>query len=387
MKVKYSIQNQTLQCSNNDFSMILSVRVCDQESGQPLILFDPRDLYNFVELEFMKSKRNVDQDPNRCQELIDRFLYQGCSVDLENFVHINATGLKHLFSSLVSHCVFENSCTRIDWKRSKYLNWFLNFDFNSTILRALNLLNTDNQCKFCKKAGFHLKDSEPFCVDNSESISEWIRKIELKKDKDKYNDENFIAYLVCLFKRAAIEIKAIFAIDQKYDQVRSLDSPLTNYDPSADWTSSCPMIKFFIDEIMPEARSDLCKIIFKNLISIGSQKKNYPFKPKSAYFISCVLKYLQDKKKILDFLSSIGIAVGDDAVNRLEKRQINEFNSIFWDLSKSSTVSAVMDNNQADFSSKNYNPLHDEHHVDCLNVLQVIKPGGNPCLSKTLKDI
>ena len=249
----------------------------------------------------------------------------------------------------------------------------------------MNLLNNDSQCKFCKKAGFHVKDSEPFCVDNAESISKWIRKIEVKSDKERYNDGNFIAYLVCLFKRAAIEIKAIFAIDRKYDQVRSLDSPLANYDPSDDWTSSCPMIKFFIDEIMPEARSDLSKVIFKNPIFFGTQKKNYPFKPKSAYFISCVLKYLQDKQKILDFLSAIGIAVGDDPVNRLEKRQIDEFNSIFWDVSRSSTVCAVMDNNQADFSSKNYNPLNDEHHVDCLNVLQVIKPGGESLLVKKFK--
>ena len=122
MKVKYSIQNRTLQCSNNDFSMILNVRLCDQESGQPLILFDPRDLYNFVELEFMKTRTNIDQGLNRYQELIDKFLYQGCSVDLDNFIYINVTGLKHLFSSLVSHCVFENSSILIDWKRSKYLN-------------------------------------------------------------------------------------------------------------------------------------------------------------------------------------------------------------------------------------------------------------------------
>ena len=100
MKVKYSIQNRTLQCSNNDFSMILNVRLCDQESGQPLILFDPRDLYNFVELEFMKTRTNIDQGLNRYQELIDKFLYQGCSVDLDNFIYINARQAKDIGFSL-----------------------------------------------------------------------------------------------------------------------------------------------------------------------------------------------------------------------------------------------------------------------------------------------
>ena len=38
---------------------------------------------------------------------------------------------------------------------------------------------------------------------------------------------------------------------------------------------------------------------------------------------------------------------------------------------------AVMDNNQSDFSTKRFKPLKDSHHVDCLNVLQVIKPAGN----------
>ena len=57
----------------------------------------------------MNVKKNIDEDPNRCQELIDKFLYQRCSVNLNNFMYINTTGLKHLFSSLVSHCVFEKS--------------------------------------------------------------------------------------------------------------------------------------------------------------------------------------------------------------------------------------------------------------------------------------
>ena len=46
-----------------------------------------------------------------------------------------------------------------------------------------------------------------------------------------------------------------------------------------------------------------------------------------------------------------------------------------------------MDNNQADFGTKTYNPLKDEHHVDGLNVLQVIKPTGNFDFDKQGKPI
>ena len=103
--------------------------------------------------------------------------------------------------------------------------------------------------------------------------------------------------------------------------------------------------------------------------------------------MSALIKYANDKQKILDILSSIGIGVGDDAIATLEKNQIADFNRKFWDVPSSCTIVAVMDNNQADFGTKNYNPLKDTHHVDCLNVLQVIKPSGNPQLSKTSKTV
>ena len=66
---------------------------------------------------------------------------------------------------------------------------------------------------------------------------------------------------------------------------------------------------------------------------------------------------------------------------------IESFNSVFWETHVDATVMAVMDNNQIDFSSKSFKPLKDNHHVDCLNVLQVIKPSGNPLLSKESKSI
>ena len=83
-----------------------------------------------------------------------------------------------------------------------------------------------------------------------------------------------------------------------------------------------------------------------------------------------MIKYLHDKQKILDFLSMMGIGVGDDPINNLEKNQIDEFNRVFWDIPDNTTVMAVMDNNQADFSTKSFKPLKDSHHVDCLEDLE-----------------
>ena len=87
----------------------------------------------------------------------------------------------------------------------------------------------------------------------------------------------------------------------------------------------------------------------------------------------------------MDILSHLGIGVSDDAVVNLEKNQISDFNDKFWSIPASSTVMAVMDNNQADFGTKTFNPMKDAHHVDCLNVLQVIKPAGNNQLGKDSK--
>ena len=125
----------------------------------------------------------------------------------------------------------------------------------------------------------------------------------------------------------------------------------------------------------------------RNSIFLGNQKRNYNLKPQSCYFTSAIIKYLSDKQKILDFLSSIGIGVGDDPINKLEKNQIDNFNSLFWTIPTNCTVMTVMDNNQADMATKGYNPLKDNHHVDGLNVLQVIKPVGNLYLDKESKHI
>ena len=59
MKVKYTPQNQTLTCSNNDFCLTLKIRICEQKNQQPLIVFDPQDVFNFVELVFFLATKQI----------------------------------------------------------------------------------------------------------------------------------------------------------------------------------------------------------------------------------------------------------------------------------------------------------------------------------------
>ena len=210
-------------------------------------------------------------------------------------------------------------------------------------------------CIFCNTL---TRDSriESFITSNPEVVAKW-KSDSIKSGEPIGDDDNKIYFLVHLAQVAAKEMRQIIAHDNKVSQNKSHKVPLANYDPSEDWKASSPIVKIFINELMPEAQSDLFRVTFKNIIFLGNQKRNYPFKPQSCYFTSCIIKYLHDKQKILDFLSSIGIGVGDDAINNLEKSQIDEFNIAFWDIPSSSTVMAVMDNNQTDFGTKIYVPI------------------------------
>ena len=99
---------------------------------------------------------------------------------------------------------------------------------------------------------------------------------------------------------------------------------MVDYEPSLDWQSTSPIVKIFIDEFLSENVSDLCKTTFKNMILLGSKPRNYKYKPQSCYFISCIIKYLNNNSQILQFLSSLGIGVTSRAVENLEKTQIGE---------------------------------------------------------------
>ena len=77
--------------------MTLNVRYCDEEAQQPLILFDPKDVFNFIELDFFGTKSKHEHNNKKYNRFINSFLDQGCSVILDDVCFINATGLKHFF--------------------------------------------------------------------------------------------------------------------------------------------------------------------------------------------------------------------------------------------------------------------------------------------------
>ena len=104
-----------------------------------------------------------------------------------------------------------------------------------------------------------------------------------------------IDFLMHLAQIAGQKIGQIIVHDNKICKNKSQKVPLANYDPEEDWESSSPVIKMFIKELMPENESFLFKVTFRNNIFLGNQKRNYPYKPQSCYFISSIIKYLHDK--------------------------------------------------------------------------------------------
>ena len=377
MKVKYRQSEGILSCYNNDYQLDIPAIVTQVESVENAVLYDPSCIFKFIDNVLINPSISApvfDYDP-----WVKTFLYLGCSLVIDNKLYVTAVGLKHFFSSFLAIRQMENKLF-LDRKQSKFLNWLFKFDTDSFILRTYNI-DLSKICKFCRK--ILNVDNTSFSKNNPE-VEKWRNESNKSGEPLEETDEQ-IDYLVCLAKVAARELRRIILRDN--NKTTSQITPLANYNPQEDWESSCPVLKIFIDEILPENDCPLFKVILRNNIFLGNQKRNYRYKPQSCYFISSVIKLLNDKQKILDFLSKIGIGVGDDAINNLEKNQIGEFNSVFWKIPANATVMAVMDNNQTDYTTKNFNPLKDSHHVDCLNVLQVVKPSGNSNLAKDSKSI
>ena len=250
----------------------------------------------------------------------------------------------------------------LDPKQSKFINWVLKFDFDQFVLKAHGLLvDSSVSCNFCR---FLPSDIEEFT--NVSSREE---------------------YLLCLVKVAGRELCQVIERDNKETQKVSQSAPLASYNAIDDWQSSSSIVKAFLNKLLSKDNSELFKVMIRNAILLVNRPRKCCRKPQSCYFISAVVKYLNDKQKILDFLSSLSIGVGDSAIANLEKKQVNEFNKHFWTIPDSASVMTVMDNNQADFGTKNYNPLNDSHHVDGLNVLQVVKPTGNINLNRRCRSL
>ena len=377
MKIKYKQSLGILSCYNSDYEFYIRLKVTNIEDSQTF-LYDPISAFTFIDNVFISLP--VAEPASGYDQWVNTFIYQGCYLNIENKLFVTMVGFKHIFSSFIAIRLLEMK-QKMDREHSKFLNWLLKFDFDSFVLKTCDILSTNN-CKFLRKISN--LDQSSFCKKNSDLVSKW-RNESSKNGEPIDETDDQIDYLVRLLKSAAQELRRIVLRDSRIYLHKSQQTPLANYNPEVDWESSCPIVKIFISEVLPENDCSLQKVVFRNSILLGSQKRKNHFKPQSCYFISGVIKYLHDKQKILDFLSAMGIGVGDDPINSLEKNQIDQFNSIFWKIPDNATVMAVMDNNQSDFSTKSFKPLKDSHHVDCLNVLQVIKPAGNMDLKQDSK--
>ena len=330
MKVKYGKSDQIRTCFNEHFKLCLQTQILKVEN-ENVILYDPSNVLTFIDKDFFSvSSSSVD-----FEWMLSSLIFPGCQVQVENKVYVTISGLKYFFSSLVSHRACNDStCKILEQIHSKFLNWFLKFDFDKFMRKAYGIEYAES-CTFCQNV-----------LDDSDIINE---------SKSHDNDEQ--TFLLALAKVAGRKLGQLIIEDNKESQRNSQSSLLVKYDPQADWESSCQIVKTFIDSLLSENNSYLFKVNFRNIVFLGNHSKTFRRKPQSGYFISAVIKYTNDKQKILDLLSSIGIGVTDDAITNLEKNQIDGFNKQFWDIPSACSVMAVMDNNQADFTTKSFNPI------------------------------
>ena len=279
MKVKFWKSTNILTLYNRHFEVNINTSVLKID-GETIVLYDPSDIVRFIDEYFIP--RSTPATIQESEKFMKLFLFQGCSRAVENKLYVTAVGLKHFFSSLVSFRATENQhANELEREHSKFISWFINFDFNAIIYKAHNMIDISGACTFCKNMGCDKDmDRVSFCHDNSEVIANWRYESSKAGETLKYDDDK-IDFLVCLAKVAGRELQQIIAHDNKVSQKKSQKAPLARYDPCEDWESSSPVVKIFINEILSENQSDLFKITFRNTIFLGNLPKNYPFKPQS----------------------------------------------------------------------------------------------------------
>ena len=85
------------------------------------------------------------------------FLYPGCITQVNDKDYVSVEGLKYFFSGLVSSRVFAGKRTNIlENKHSKFINWFMKFDFSKIVFKGLKF-DTSSTCKFCQFVGYDHK--------------------------------------------------------------------------------------------------------------------------------------------------------------------------------------------------------------------------------------
>ena len=194
-----------------------------------------------------------------------------------------------------------------------------------------------------------------------------------------------MAKLLVLLRKAGQELRTLVNLDHKYTlklRTGNLGLQLVNYDPGLDFDEfTSPPVKVLIESLCDCNFSDIGKVALRDCILVAGHGVTYPLKPLSNYYMGIVVTYTEDTPKLLDVLARIGITTNYKTTSAKVLSSANEYNKQYHGIPLDANINAVGDNGQADMGSKNWSAFK-AHHVDSLNVLQVVFPNGNVSFSK-----
>ena len=135
MKVKFWKSSNTLAISNVNYRLNLKTYIA-KATNNDVVLYDPLGLLEFVTKSFLPNEPSSTEDDYK--HMMSIFLYPGCITQVNEKDYVSAEGLKYFFSGLVSSQVFAGKRPNIlENKHSKFINWFMKFDFNNIVFKGL----------------------------------------------------------------------------------------------------------------------------------------------------------------------------------------------------------------------------------------------------------
>ena len=121
-----------MSCNNSDFEFDI-LAVLTKVKGSESILYDPVCALKFIDNVFINP--SISEPASDYDQMVRTFLYQGCSMVIDDKLFVTAVGLKHLFSSFIAIRLVENK-REMDRKHAKFMNWILKFDLDSFFLKG-----------------------------------------------------------------------------------------------------------------------------------------------------------------------------------------------------------------------------------------------------------
>ena len=98
------------------------------------VLYDPLCIFEFIDSHFITFNDSVKPNPSDYNQWVDRFIFQGCSITIDNKLFVTAVGLKHFFSSFLAVRLIENKL-EMGRKHSKFLNWILMHSYSRVVVK------------------------------------------------------------------------------------------------------------------------------------------------------------------------------------------------------------------------------------------------------------